>query len=93
MEQGYALDVARQGIEVALMILLPIMAVCLFVGITVSVFQALTQVQEMTLTFVPKLLGVGLVMALMGNWMLSTIVTFAVACFHRAGSVGLGNGG
>lgn len=74
--------------QVALMVSLPVLAVALFVGVLVSVFQALTQVQEATLTFVPKILGVGIVMALMGNWMLTTLVTFTRLCFEHAGTLG-----
>jgi flagellar biosynthetic protein FliQ len=87
MEQGVVLDLARQAMTVALMVSLPILAVALFVGLLVSVFQAVTQVQEMTLTYVPKILCVGAVTALMGNWMLTTLVTFARICFEHAGGV------
>jgi flagellar biosynthesis protein FliQ len=88
MEQGAVLDIARQGVEVALMVSLPILAVSLFVGLLVSVFQAITQVQEMTLTFVPKVLGIAVVMALLGSWMLTTLVQFTHTCFERAAMVG-----
>lgn len=87
MEQGVVLDLARQGMTVALMVSLPILAVALFVGLLVSVFQAVTQVQEMTLTYVPKILCVGVVTALMGNWMLTTLVSFTRVCFDHAGQV------
>lgn len=88
MEQSYVLDIGRQGVEVAIMVSLPILAVTLFLGLLVSVFQAVTQVQEMTLTFVPKLLGVAVVMAFMGNWMLTTLVTFMHTCFQRVATLG-----
>lgn len=70
------------------MVALPILAVTLFLGLLVSVFQAITQVQEMTLTFVPKLIGVGLVLTLMGSWMLNTLVKFTVMCLERISTVG-----
>lgn len=88
MEQAYVLDIGRQGIEVAIMVSLPILAVTLFLGLLVSVFQAVTQVQEMTLTFVPKLLGVAVILAFMGNWMLTTLVTFMHTCFQRVATLG-----
>jgi len=78
----------RQGVEVALMVSLPILAVTLFLGLLVSVFQAVTQVQEMTLTFVPKLVGVAIILAFMGNWMLTTLVQFMHLCFERASMLG-----
>ena len=85
-----ALEITRQGITVGLMILLPILACALFVGLLVSILQALTQIQEQTLTFVPKLLGVALVVAFMGHWMLGEIVGYTKACFGRIAIVGQG---
>ncbi|HZH97683.1 MAG TPA: flagellar biosynthesis protein FliQ [Fimbriimonadaceae bacterium] len=84
MDQSSVLEIGSQGVQVALMVSLPILAVTLFVGLAVSVFQAVTQVQEPTLTFLPKLVGVGAVMALMGSWMLTTLVTFMTACINQA---------
>jgi flagellar biosynthesis protein FliQ len=88
MDQSIALDVARQGMQVALLVSLPILSVSLFVGLLVSVFQAITQVQEMTLTFVPKVLGIGAVLALLGGWMLTSLVAFTNLCFEQMGRLG-----
>ena len=88
--ETYALEATRQGIQVGLMVLLPILATALFVGLIVSILQALTQIQEQTLTFVPKLIGVALVMALMGHWMLGEIVAYTKNCFGRIAVVGQG---
>ncbi|HMS54987.1 MAG TPA: flagellar biosynthesis protein FliQ [Fimbriimonadaceae bacterium] len=88
MDQSTVLDISRSGMQVALMVSLPVLAVALFVGVLVSVFQAITQVQEATLTFVPKLIGVGLVMAMMGGWMLTTLVSFVHLCFEHAARLG-----
>ncbi|MHB8636163.1 MAG: flagellar biosynthesis protein FliQ [Fimbriimonadaceae bacterium] len=87
MEQGQVLSLARQAMEVALMVSLPVLAVSLFVGILVSVFQAATQIQEMTLTFVPKIIGIGIVLALLGGWMLNQLVVFTHLCFEHVASV------
>ena len=88
MDSNQVLDIGRQSLQVALMVALPILATTLFLGILVSVFQAITQVQEMTLTFVPKLIGVGLVLAFLGGWMLSTLVRFVLLCFGHIATVG-----
>lgn len=88
MDQNAALEIGRSGMQVALMVSLPVLAVALFVGVLVSVFQALTQVQEATLTFVPKLVGIGIVMAVMGGWMLTTLVSFMRHCFEYATRIG-----
>lgn len=88
MDQTVALELARQGMQVALMVSLPVLAVTLFMGLAISVFQAVTQVQEITLTFVPKAIGVAIVVAFMGNWMLSTLVSFMQRCFQQVAGVG-----
>ncbi len=85
---GVVLDLAQQGITVALMVSMPILAVALFFGLAVSVFQAVTQVQEMTLTFVPKIIGAAVVLVSMGAWMLDTIVRYATLCFEQIAKVG-----
>jgi len=87
MNESAILDVTRQGLLVAAMVSLPVLAVALFIGIIVSVFQALTQVQEMTLTYVPKLLGAAFVTVLLGGWMMSTLVSFMRFCFDHAAGV------
>jgi flagellar biosynthetic protein FliQ len=87
MESANVLALARHGLEVALMVAMPILAVGLFVGILVSVFQAATQIQEMTLTFVPKIVGIGIVIAMLGTWMLTQLVGFMHLCFEQAAHV------
>jgi flagellar biosynthetic protein FliQ len=87
MNQSLALDTARMGLETGLLVCLPVLATTLFVGLIVSIFQAVTQIQEATLSFVPKLLGVGLAMMILGNWMLTTMIQFVHFCFTRAGNV------
>lgn len=88
MTEGIVLDLTQQGIMVALMVSMPILAVALFLGLAVSVFQAVTQVQEMTLTFVPKIIGAGVVIITMGAWMLDTVVRFATVCFEQVARIG-----
>jgi len=56
----------------------PFLAVVMSIGVIVSLFQALTQINEMTLSFVPKFLGTGLVLALLGPWLLRELERFAV---------------
>jgi flagellar biosynthetic protein FliQ len=89
MEQSLALDTARLGMQTALLVSLPVLGTSLLIGLLVSLFQAVTQIQEATLTFVPKLLGVGIVSALLGHWMLGTMIKFVQLCFMRAAGLGL----
>jgi flagellar biosynthetic protein FliQ len=66
------------------MVTLPILSMALFLGLAVSVLQAMTQVQEMTLTYVPKMIGAAIILLAMGSWMLSTLVKFTLFCFEAA---------
>lgn len=84
MDASSAVDIAQQGIQVGLMVSMPVLALTLFVGLAVSIFQAMTQVQEMTLTYVPKLLGVSALLVIMGSWMLQKLVAFTVFCLEQA---------
>lgn len=76
MTASDAVDIAREAIVVALKIGAPVMLVSLGVGLTISLFQALTQIQEMTLSFVPKILVIFLAMLVFLPFMLSTLTGF-----------------
>jgi flagellar biosynthesis protein FliQ len=76
LNQDVVISLAMQALELALKLGLPLMLVGLVVGLLVSIFQAVTQIQEMTLTFIPKILALGLVMAIAGPWMLGELLTY-----------------
>ena len=76
MDANEVVDVLRQALWVLVIVGAPMMITALVVGLTVSLIQALTQIQEMTLTFVPKLLAMLGVMALALPYMLQTLVEF-----------------
>ena len=59
----------------------PILVVAMIVGVIVALFQAVTQLQEMTIVFVPKIIAVFVVMALLGGWMLERLVAYGTLCF------------
>lgn len=84
MNEAEVLDVARQALVVMLTISAPILMVGLTVGVLVALFQALTQIQEMTLTFVPKILVTFATLLLLLPFMLSTLVEFTRAMMDRA---------
>ena len=69
-------DTLRQGLWVALVISLPILTVALLTGVVIGLFQALTSIQEMTLTFVPKLAAIAAVFWLAMGFMTQTLVSF-----------------
>lgn len=76
MTSQFVLTFGREALTLLLMISMPVLGVVMAVGLIVSVFQAVTQVHEATLAFVPKLLAAVLVFAVAGPWMLSTLVDF-----------------
>ena len=82
MTQGAVLDFARQALWTACQVSLPVLLVSLVVGVVVSVFQAMTQIQEATLSFVPKIIAVVLALVFAGPWMLATLVNFTSNLFR-----------
>jgi flagellar biosynthetic protein FliQ len=74
--------IATQAMTVAFLVSLPILGLALGAGLLVSVFQAVTQIQEATLAFVPKMAAVGLAIALFGPWMAHKMLEFTAALFH-----------
>jgi flagellar biosynthetic protein FliQ len=78
---------ALEALVVAMKVAAPILLVALVVGLLVSIFQAITQIQELTLAFIPKILAVGLVVGLAGPWMLDQMVSWATALFSSIPSV------
>ncbi len=81
MGPDLAVEVLRRGLWVGFMIAGPLLLGSLVVGLLVSIFQAVTQIHEMTLTFVPKILTVMLLVALLLPWFLNIIVGFTVSVF------------
>ena len=76
MNQDVVISLSMEAMQLALKIGLPLMLVGLVVGLLVSIFQAVTQIQEMTLTFIPKILALGLVLVIAGPWMLGELLTY-----------------
>jgi len=76
MSGALAVDLVRQAVLMALAVAAPLLATALVVGILVSLVQAITQLQEQTLTFVPKLLAIALVFTLMLPWAITRLVEY-----------------
>jgi flagellar biosynthesis protein FliQ len=83
LNQDVVISLAMQAMQVALKVGLPLMLVGLIVGLLVSIFQAVTQIQEQTLSFIPKILGLVAVIAIAGPWMLSTIVDWTTDLWQQ----------
>lgn len=78
---------AREAIYVILLVSAPILGISLIIGLMVSFFQATTHLQEQTLTFVPKIVGVLLVTVIFGSWMLNIILHFTSNLFINLNSI------
>ncbi|HMM55690.1 MAG TPA: flagellar biosynthesis protein FliQ [Candidatus Desulfobacillus sp.] len=76
MTPATVVELGRVAIEVTLLISMPIFLAALVTGLVVSIFQAATQINEMTLTFVPKLVAMFLTLVLAGPWMLTVITDY-----------------
>ncbi|HVL75575.1 MAG TPA: flagellar biosynthesis protein FliQ [Noviherbaspirillum sp.] len=76
MSPESVMTIGRQAIEVTLMVAAPMLLTALAVGLVVSIFQAATQINEMTLSFIPKLIGIFLAMMIAGPWMLSVMANY-----------------
>lgn len=70
------MSMTYQALKVALSIAGPLLLVTLIVGLVISIFQAATQINEMTLSFIPKLLAVAITIVLLGPWLISTMVEY-----------------
>ncbi len=78
MTDATVIALAQDALWTTLLVSAPILIVSLVIGMLVSVFQAMTQINEATMTFVPKILGVFAVAALLGPWMIGTMVNYTV---------------
>jgi flagellar biosynthesis protein FliQ len=81
MTETYILGFVQNAVMVALYVAGPVLLTSLVVGSMVSLFQAATQINEVTLTFIPKIIGIGLVLAITGSWMGQQIIAFTANVF------------
>jgi flagellar biosynthetic protein FliQ len=79
--ESYVLSLAQNAVTVMLILAGPVLLVSLIIGSLISLVQAATQINEVTMTFVPKLIGIGLVLALLGSWMLQRLLVFTSNIF------------
>lgn len=87
MTQALALELARNALVQALLIGGPLLIVAVLVSILVSLFQAVTQIQDQTLAFVPKLFAIGAALVFGMSWMLQTLVSYTLELFRSIPSL------
>ena len=81
MNQDTVVNLATQAMALALKVGGPILLTGLVIGLLVSIFQAVTQIQEQSLSFIPKIVGVAALIVLLGPWMLDQIVAYAQSLY------------
>jgi flagellar biosynthesis protein FliQ len=88
MDSSFALYIGRHTLETALLLSAPILITCMVVGIAVTLFQAVTSMRDMTLTIIPKLLALGVVMLIFSGWMLQVTLRFTAEIFALIPNIG-----
>jgi len=82
MTPELTITLMKQTLYTVLMVAGPLLAAGLIIGVLVSIFQTVTQIREMSLTFVPKIVGVLVVLAVFAPWMASTLIDFTMTIFR-----------
>ena len=82
MTPDMAIDICRKAIQTILMVSAPMLLIGMLVGLLVSTFQAATQINEQTLSFIPKIVAVFLTMLFFGPWIIRIMVTFTIGLFE-----------
>ena len=82
MTPELVMNIGRQAIEMTLILSAPLLLAALVIGLIISIFQAATQINEQTLSFIPKLVGMFLVLILAGPWMLQMMVDYIRRLFE-----------
>ena len=88
MDSSFVLYLGRHTLETALIIAAPILLTCIVVGVVVTLLQAVTSIRDMTLTIVPKILAVGVVVLFCGGWILDVILKFTNEIFGHIQNIG-----
>lgn len=88
MTPEFVIDIGRQAIETALSVSAPMLIAALVIGLVISIFQAATQVNEQTMTFIPKIVGVFVTLLIFAPWMLQKVSAFLTMIFNQLPNVG-----
>jgi flagellar biosynthesis protein FliQ len=83
MDDLWVMDLGKNALQTMLLVGGPLLLVALVVGLLVSVFQALTQINEATLTFIPKILAIGGTLLIMGPWMIRIMTSFTTGLYEN----------
>ena len=81
MSLDFIVEIGRSSLEVIMLLIGPILGIALFVGVLVSILQAVTQIREITLSFIPKIVAVGAALFILMPWMLRILVKYTMDLF------------
>ena len=87
MDTSTVVDLGRQALWMTVIISAPLLGVALLVGLVIGVLQAATSINEMTLSFIPKLAALAITIAIVGGWQLTTLVDYTRSIFQRIPSL------
>ena len=85
LNEQIIIDIVRQALWIVIKVSFPILIVSMVIGLIISVLQTVTSIQEQTLTFVPKLIGIFLVIMISGNWIMTEVRNFTVELYSNFG--------
>jgi flagellar biosynthetic protein FliQ len=88
MTPEFVVDIGRRAVETALLVAAPMLLAALLIGLVISVFQAATQINEQTMTFIPKIVAVFVTMLLFAPWMLQKLMSFFYSIFNAIPTLG-----
>ncbi|MFM2187499.1 MAG: flagellar biosynthesis protein FliQ [Burkholderiaceae bacterium] len=83
MDTATVIELARQALWMTILVSAPLLVVALVVGVTVGIFQAATSINEMTLSFIPKVVAMAATLAVVGSWQIGTLLDYWRAIFAR----------
>ncbi len=82
MDESFVISLAQNAVVLTVLIAAPFLLISLLIGSLVSMIQAATQINEITLTFIPKMIGIILIILVLGSWLLQQLVTFTATLFN-----------
>lgn len=88
MTPEFVINIGRQAIETTLMVAAPMLIAALAIGLVISIFQAATQINEQTMTFIPKIVGVFVTLLIFAPWILQKVTGFLAMIFSQLPNVG-----
>ena len=83
MDSAAVVDLAREALWMTILVSAPLLGVMLAIGVGIGVIQAATSINETTLSFIPKLVGIAIAMVIFGNWQIALLSDYFRAIFHR----------